>query len=247
MTRHLRAITGVVLLGFGLTAIGAADATTPTPDTGQAVTSIHLPSITVTDAAGGTHTVDLGALTATALTDTNLLASLGVDGGNLLGASLPGWAVDTSGGPQNSDHDISLTNGSAAADVDLIGYDVDASGQAAHSSLDSLTGTATTTPVTVHVDLGQHGVDSTVQPDTSTSTVNLTVTGLQIGMGDLLAIVTETVFQWPGMGLLFTNAVGYPDVPVLSAYLLFVGFLFVMINMIVDILYTFIDPRLRTA
>ena len=47
-------------------------------------------------------------------------------------------------------------------------------------------------------------------------------------------------------GLLFTNAVGYPDVPVLAAYLLFVGFLFVMINMVVDILYTFIDPRLRT-
>jgi peptide/nickel transport system permease protein len=75
----------------------------------------------------------------------------------------------------------------------------------------------------------------------------VTVTGLQIGQLVAFAIVTETVFQWPGMGLLFTNAVGYPDVPVLSAYLLFVGFLFVMINMIVDILYTFIDPRLRTT
>ncbi|MBK5569755.1 ABC transporter permease [Ensifer adhaerens] len=74
----------------------------------------------------------------------------------------------------------------------------------------------------------------------------VTVTGLQIGQLIAFAIVTETVFQWPGMGLLFTNAVGYPDVPVLAAYLLFVGFLFVMINMIVDILYTFIDPRLRT-
>lgn len=48
------------------------------------------------------------------------------------------------------------------------------------------------------------------------------------------------------MGLLFTNAVGYPDIPVLSAYLLFVGFLFVLINTVVDILYIFIDPRLRT-
>ena len=73
----------------------------------------------------------------------------------------------------------------------------------------------------------------------------ITVTGLQIGQLIAFAIVTETVFQWPGMGLLFTNAVGYPDIPVLSAYLLFVGFLFVLINMIVDILYTFIDPRLR--
>lgn len=74
----------------------------------------------------------------------------------------------------------------------------------------------------------------------------VTVTGLQIGQLIAFAIVTETVFQWPGMGLLFTNAVGYPDMPVLAAYLLFVGFLFVMINMVVDILYTFIDPRLRT-
>jgi len=74
----------------------------------------------------------------------------------------------------------------------------------------------------------------------------VTVTGLQIGQLIAFAIVTETVFQWPGMGLLFTNAVGYPDVPVLAAYLLFVAFLFVMINLLVDILYNFIDPRLRT-
>lgn len=187
MTRHLRAITGLVLIGFGVTTIGAASANPATPDTGQAVTSIQLPSITVTDAAGNDHTINLGALTATALTDSTLLASLGVNGGSLLGAGLPGWAVDTTSGPQNSDHDIAVSNGSAAADVDLIGYDVDATGQTAHSSLDSLTGTATTTPVTVHVDLGQHGVDSTVQPATSSSTVNLTVTGLQIGMGDLLS------------------------------------------------------------
>ncbi|WP_448955961.1 ABC transporter permease [Labrys neptuniae] len=74
----------------------------------------------------------------------------------------------------------------------------------------------------------------------------ITVTGLQIGQLIAFAIVTETVFQWPGMGLLFTNSVGYPDIPVLAAYLLFVGFMFVMINMIVDILYTLVDPRLRT-
>lgn len=74
----------------------------------------------------------------------------------------------------------------------------------------------------------------------------ITVTGLQIGQLIAFAIVTETVFQWPGMGLLFTNAVGFPDVPVLAAYLLFVGIMFVVINMIVDVLYTFVDPRLRT-
>lgn len=73
----------------------------------------------------------------------------------------------------------------------------------------------------------------------------VTVTGLQIGQIIAFGIVTETVFQWPGMGLLFINAVNFPDMPVLSAYLLFVGFLFVFINMLVDILYVFIDPRLR--
>ena len=73
----------------------------------------------------------------------------------------------------------------------------------------------------------------------------ITVTGLQIGSLIAFAIVTETVFQWPGMGLLFIQAVNFVDIPVMAAYLLFVGFLFVLINMIVDILYVVVDPRLR--
>jgi peptide/nickel transport system permease protein len=73
----------------------------------------------------------------------------------------------------------------------------------------------------------------------------VTVTGLQIGSLVAFAIVTETVFQWPGMGLLFIQAVSFADVPVMAAYLLFVGFLFVVINMAVDVIYTLIDPRLR--
>src|ERR687890_303603 len=64
----------------------------------------------------------------------------------------------------------------------------------------------------------------------------ITVTGLQIGSLIAFAIVTETVFQWPGMGLLFIQAVSFVDIPVMSAYLLFVGFLFVIINTVVDIL-----------
>ena len=63
----------------------------------------------------------------------------------------------------------------------------------------------------------------------------ITVTGLQIGSLIAFAIVTETVFQWPGMGLLFIQAVGFADIPVMAAYLLFVGFLFVLINMLVDV------------
>lgn len=74
----------------------------------------------------------------------------------------------------------------------------------------------------------------------------ITVTGLQIGALIAFAIVTETVFQWPGMGLLFIQAVSFADIPVMSSYLLFVGFMFVVINMIVDLIYALVDPRLRS-
>jgi peptide/nickel transport system permease protein len=73
----------------------------------------------------------------------------------------------------------------------------------------------------------------------------ITVTGLQIGSLIAFAIVTETVFQWPGMGLLFIQAVSFSDTPVMAAYLLFVGLMFVLINTVVDILYAVVDPRLR--
>ncbi len=73
----------------------------------------------------------------------------------------------------------------------------------------------------------------------------ITVTGLQIGSLIAFAIVTETVFQWPGLGLLFIQAVSFADIPVMAAYLLFVGLLFVLINTVVDILYAVVDPRLR--
>jgi peptide/nickel transport system permease protein len=75
----------------------------------------------------------------------------------------------------------------------------------------------------------------------------ITVTGLQIGSLIAFAIVTETVFQWPGMGLLFIQAVSFVDLPVMAAYLLFVGLIFVSINMAVDIVYALVDPRLRKA
>jgi peptide/nickel transport system permease protein len=73
----------------------------------------------------------------------------------------------------------------------------------------------------------------------------ITVTGLQVGQLVAFAIVTETVFQWPGMGLLFIQAVGFSDIPVMAAYLLFVGGLFVLINTVVDLIYVLVDPRLR--
>ena len=73
----------------------------------------------------------------------------------------------------------------------------------------------------------------------------ITITGLQLGAIIAFAIITETVFQWPGMGLLFIQAVGAADVPVMAAYLCLIAFFFVIINLVVDLLYYAVDPRLR--
>ena len=73
----------------------------------------------------------------------------------------------------------------------------------------------------------------------------ITITGLQLGGIIAFAIVTETVFQWPGMGFLFIQSVSSADVPVMAAYLILIAFFFVLINLIVDLLYYAVDPRLR--
>ena len=73
----------------------------------------------------------------------------------------------------------------------------------------------------------------------------ITITGLQLGAIIAFAIITETVFQWPGMGLLFIQAVQFADIPVMAAYLCLVGLIFVVINLVVDMLYYLVDPRLR--
>ncbi len=73
----------------------------------------------------------------------------------------------------------------------------------------------------------------------------ITIIGLQLGAIIAFAIITETVFQWPGMGLLFIQSVQNADIPVMSAYLMLVAFLFVLINFIVDLLYVWVDPRIR--
>ena len=86
----------------------------------------------------------------------------------------------------------------------------------------------------------KHALPNTLIPVT-------TIAGLQLGSIVAFAIITETVFQWPGVGLLFINAVYFVDIPVMSAYLLLVGVLFVLINLTVDLLYLAIDPRLRDS
>jgi peptide/nickel transport system permease protein len=73
----------------------------------------------------------------------------------------------------------------------------------------------------------------------------MTITGLQLGGLIAFAIITETVFQWPGMGLLFIQAVQFADIPVMAAYLCLIALIFVIINLVVDLLYFAVDPRLR--
>ncbi len=73
----------------------------------------------------------------------------------------------------------------------------------------------------------------------------VTIAGLQIGSLIAFAIVTETVFQWPGVGLLFISSIQAVDVPVIAAYLLLIAVLYVVINLVVDLVYLLVDPRLR--
>jgi peptide/nickel transport system permease protein len=75
----------------------------------------------------------------------------------------------------------------------------------------------------------------------------ITIIGLKLGELIAFSIITETVFQWPGMGLLFIQAVSFADVPIMAAYLFMVAFVFVAINLLVDVLYVTLDPRLREA
>ncbi|MCV6547162.1 MAG: ABC transporter permease [Cohaesibacter sp.] len=84
----------------------------------------------------------------------------------------------------------------------------------------------------------RHAVKNTLIPV-------ITVAGLQIGSIIAFSIITETVFQWPGVGLLFIDSVQFVDIPVMASYLMLISVMFVGINFIVDMLYLAIDPRLR--
>jgi len=75
----------------------------------------------------------------------------------------------------------------------------------------------------------------------------MTITGLQLGGLIAFAIITEQVFQWPGMGLLFIDAVKFADIPIMAAYLCLISLIFVVINLVVDLLYLAVDPRLRLS
>ncbi len=70
----------------------------------------------------------------------------------------------------------------------------------------------------------------------------ITVGGVQIGIMVAYTILTESVFQWPGMGFMFLEAVNRSDIPLITAYIMFVGFVFVVVNTLVDLLYGMINP-----
>ncbi len=84
----------------------------------------------------------------------------------------------------------------------------------------------------------RHGLKNSLVPV-------ITIIGLQLGSVVAFSIITETVFNWPGLGQMFIQSIEFVDIPVMSAYLIFVGAFFVILNLLVDIAYAFIDPRLR--
>ena len=86
-----------------------------------------------------------------------------------------------------------------------------------------------------------------VLPTTVTKEPVVTVTGLEFGSLIAFAIVTETIFAWPGMGKLLIDSINVLDRPVIVAYLLIIVFIFVLINLLVDLVYTALDPRVRLA
>jgi peptide/nickel transport system permease protein len=84
----------------------------------------------------------------------------------------------------------------------------------------------------------QHALKNTMLPV-------LTVGGVQLGLMVAYTILTETVFQWPGTGFLFLEAINRVDTPLITAYVIFVGLIFVVTNTIIDLLYGLINPTVN--
>src|SRR3954452_12434849 len=104
-----RVIAGLVLSGLGLVSVGTArGVAAPAPQTGHADATVTLPKIVITDPTGSAHTVELGSVGSGAVTDTGLLASLGLRGAALLGTPLPDWQVDSGSGPMTGDSSVPL-------------------------------------------------------------------------------------------------------------------------------------------
>jgi hypothetical protein len=182
--RVLAAVVGAALLTG---AVGANGATTPTPQTGSATTAITLPTLTLTDPTGVTHTIAFGTLTAAATTLDKALASIGLKGATVAGSAVPDWSVQSgTSDPASGDHSLPVSTAVANGSLNLGGYAVTAADKAASATVNALTGTLTTGPLSTVVDLGQHGIASTVDNDKSSAGLTLAGAGGAIDLGTIL-------------------------------------------------------------
>ena len=88
--------------------------------------------------------------------------------------------------------------------------------------------------------VGKHAMRNTLVPI-------ITVTGVEFGQLIAFSVVTESIFQWPGLGKLLIDSVYVVDRPVVMAYLILTGVLFLTINFLIDLIYTLVDPRIRLS
>src|SRR3954452_10263441 len=163
--------------GLVAVAVGANGAPTPTPQTGTSSTALTLPQVSVKDPTGVSHTVPLGALSAAASTAGSALARIGLTGTEAAGVALPDWTVDNTSPAPTGDHNVPVSSPLINGGLNLAGYGVTAHATAAASTLSALTGALTTGPLDSHLDLGQHGITSTVSPTTSVGELSLSSVG----------------------------------------------------------------------
>jgi len=186
MNRIRTTIAGAIVTMTCVASVGANGAAPPVPQTGTAGSVITLPRVTLTDPTGATHAVSLGALSSTAATAQQTLASLALSGPNVLGTQLPGWSAQTSNGADGGDHTIPLSSPAATGGLTVAGYSVSAAADQATSALGALSGSLTASNLGLHVDLGPHGLSSSSGRDSSSSALTLTAAGADVHLGDLL-------------------------------------------------------------
>lgn len=183
---HARLVAAAAITAVVVGSVGAHGAPAPQPNTGSAATVLALPTLTVTDASGVAHTVALGSISATATTVDQVLGRLGLDGVDLLGATPPGWSVDTSNGDKTGDYTLPVNATPASGAVTLAGYDVSKTADSATSALGALSGSVAIGTLGSSVSLGQHGWQAVAGTDSSSSTLTLDSVGADIHVGDLL-------------------------------------------------------------
>src|SRR3954465_9076894 len=191
-----RVVSVGLVAGLAAVPAGARGAPTPTPQTGTSSTGLTLPQVTVTDPSGVSHAVTLGTISAAASTAGAALARIGLAGAQVAGTALPDWSVDNTSPVPSGDHSVPVSSPLVNGGLNLAGYGVSASTTAAASTLSALTGGLTTGPLNSQLDLGQHGITSTVSPTTSLSELSLSSVGGAIRLGAVLPSDLLTAPPW---------------------------------------------------